>query len=90
MSNSDIGNLGGAIPARKYDTSGLGKCIMKDGWLKFPLLDTEDAPSGGGLIETFEEFMEKCRIFFMQTTKKKNISFKVSHTDQAKVSPTIC
>jgi hypothetical protein len=88
--NSDIGNLGGVIPGRKNDTSGLNKCIMKDDWLKFPLLDTEDVPSGGGLFETFDEFMEKCRIYLMQTAKKKKISFKVSHTDQAKVTLTIC
>lgn len=60
----DIGNLAGIRSSRgmREESTTLNKCIIKDDWLKFPFIETDDVPTGGELFETFEEFMEKCNI----------------------------
>lgn len=60
---SDLSNLGGAGQPHRHETAPLDKCIMKDGWLKFPRydLDSNNIPDCGGLYETFDEFIEKCK-----------------------------
>lgn len=37
------------------------KSLMKNGWLTFPLLESESIPTTGGLFETFEEFIQQCK-----------------------------
>lgn len=47
------------------------KSLMKNGWLTFPLLESENIPNSGGLFENIEEFIQKCKIISPDVSKQE-------------------
>lgn len=60
MIGKNLNNLGGRGMAAE-ESGTIIKSLMKNGWLTFPHLESENVPTTGGLFDSFEEFLQKCK-----------------------------
>ena len=72
LTTSDMSNLVGKSKAIEPEMGSITKSLMKNGWLTFPVIESDGIPVGGGIFETFDEFVLKCNRIFTQIVNKKN------------------
>lgn len=72
MAGKDLTNLGGRGMATE-DSGTITKCLMKNGWLTFPHLESEKVPTTGGLFDSFEDFLQICKFSLVDCNEEKKV-----------------
>ncbi len=60
MHGISSGTANSSAPNALGDHAPFDKCLIRNGWLTFPLIQNDKIPLEGGLYETFESFLEQC------------------------------
>lgn len=71
---SKISNQEGQKPSSAEETSPLDKCLLRKGWLTFPLYESDSVPTCGGIYETFDDFLDKCSPSLIRLQRRQRVT----------------